>query len=157
MSLIPWRNKRNESRGELAPLTEFRSEVDRLFDSVLREPFGWGERGWNDLWNPSLDVSDDDKTVTVKVEVPGVKPDDISLSVTGNTLLISGEKKESEERKENGLYHCERRFGSFRRNVMLPPGVDPEKVTADYAHGVLTVRLQKTPEAMPKKIPVKAS
>ncbi|HET6879047.1 MAG TPA: Hsp20/alpha crystallin family protein [Pirellulales bacterium] len=157
MSLIPWRNKRNESRGELAPLTEFRSEVDRLFDSFLREPFGWGDRGWNDLWNPSLDVTDDDKTVTVKVEVPGVKPDDISLSVTGNTLLISGEKKESEERKGDGLYHCERRFGSFRRNVMLPPGVDPEKVTADYAHGVLTVRLQKTPEAMPKKIPVKAS
>jgi HSP20 family protein len=156
MSLIPWRNKRHETRGELAPLTEFRHEVDRLFDSFLREPLGWSERGWNDLWNPSLDVSEDEKSVTVKVEVPGVKPDDINLSVTGNTLVISGEKKESQERKGDGFYHTERRFGSFRRNVMLPPGVDGDKVTADYAQGVLTVRLEKSPEAMPRKILVKA-
>jgi HSP20 family protein len=141
----------------LAPLTEFRHEVDRLFDSFLREPFGWGERGWSDLWNPSLDVSDDEKSVTVKVEVPGVKPEDIQLSVTGNTLLISGEKKEREERNGDGFYHCERHFGSFRRNVNLPAGIDPEKVNADYAQGVLTVRLEKKPEALPKKIPVKAA
>lgn len=156
MSLIPWRNKRHETRGELAPLADFRQEVDHLFDSFLREPFSWGQRGWNDLWNPSLDVSEDEKSVTVKVEVPGVKPEDINLSVTAGTLVVSGEKKESQERKGDGFYHTERRFGSFRRNVMLPPGVDAEKVTADYAQGVLTVRLEKTPEALPKRIPVKS-
>lgn len=157
MSLIPWRNKTRETRGDLAPLTEFRREVDRLFDSFLREPFGWGDGGWTGFWNPSLDVAEDEKSVTVKVEVPGVKPEDINLSVTGNTLLISGEKKESQEREEDGFYHTERRFGSFRRSVALPPGVDPDKVAADYAHGVLTVRLQKSPEAQPKKIPVKSA
>ena len=156
MSLIPWKNKRHEVRGDLAPLSEFRQEVDRLFDSFLREPLGWGERAWSDFWNPSLDVSEDDKAVTVRVEVPGVKPEDISLSVTGNTLVISGEKKETDERKGDGYYHSERRFGSFRRNVPLPPGADADKVTADYAQGVLTIRLEKTPEASPRKIPVKA-
>lgn len=157
MSLIPWRNKTRETRGDLAPLTEFRHEVDRLFDSFFREPFGWGDGGWAGLWNPSLDVAEDDKSVTVKVEVPGVKPEDIHLSVTGNTLLISGEKKESHEREGDGYYHSERRFGSFRRSVMLPAGVDAEKVNADYAHGVLAVRLEKSPEAQPKRIPVKTT
>lgn len=157
MSLIPWRNKRHEVRGELSPLTEFRHEVDQLFDSFLREPLGWGDRAWSDLWNPSLDVSEDEKSVTVRVEVPGVRPEDIHLSVVGNTLVLSGEKKEANEQHNDGYYHTERRFGSFRRNVMLPPGVDPEKVTADYKHGVLTVQLEKSPQAAPKKIPVKAS
>jgi HSP20 family protein len=157
MSLIPWRNKSHEARGNLAPLTEFRHEVDRLFDSFLREPFGWSDGGWTGIWNPSLDVTEDDKSVTVKLEVPGVKPEDVNLSVTGNVLLISGEKKGSQEREGDGFYHSERRFGSFRRSVVLPPGVDPDKVTAEYSHGVLTVRLEKSPEALPKKIPVKAS
>src|SRR5487761_90368 len=157
MSLIPWKNKRHELRGDVAPLTEFRHEVDRLFDSFLREPLSWGERGWGDFWNPSLDVSEDDKTVTVRVEVPGVKPEDINISVTANTLVLSGEKKESDERQQDGYHHTERRFGSFRRQVMLPPGVDAEKVTADCAHGILTVRLEKSPQAMPKKIPVATS
>jgi HSP20 family protein len=156
MSLIPWRNKRHEERGDLR-LTEFRHEVDRLFDTFLREPLGWGERAWSDFWNPSLDVSEDERSVTVRVEVPGVKPEDISISVTGNTLVLAGEKKESDERKGVGFCHTERRFGSFRRNVMLPPGIDPEKVTANYAHGVLTVRLEKTPTATPTCIPVKSS
>lgn len=156
MSLIPWRGKRHETRGEVVPLSAFRHEVDRLFDSFLREPFGWGEMGWNEWWNPSLDVSEDEKSVTVRAEVPGVKPEDINLSVMGNTLVISGEKKESEERKGDGFYQSERRFGSFRRDVMLPAGVDSEKVSAEYAHGVLTVRLEKSPDALPKKIPVKA-
>lgn len=157
MSLIPWRNKRHETRGELAPLSDLRHEVNRLFDSFLRDPFDWDAPAWSDLWNPSLDVCQDEKSVMVKAEVPGVKPDDINISVLGNTLLISGEKKESDERKGDGFYHSERRFGSFRRSVALPPGVDPEKVSADYAHGVLTVRLEKSQEALPKKIPIKAT
>ena len=158
MSLIPWRNKHQETqRGDLAPLSEFRREVDRLFDSFLREPFSWPDWSFAGPWNPSLDVRETDDAVTVRAEVPGVKPDDINISVTGNMLTLSGEKKETEEKQGNGFRHSERRFGSFRREIALPPGIDADKVTADYAHGVLTVKIAKSPEAAPKRIPVKAS
>ncbi|HEX5443312.1 MAG TPA: Hsp20/alpha crystallin family protein [Pirellulales bacterium] len=158
MSLIPWRNKHQETqRGDLAPLSEFRREVDRLFDSFLREPFAWPEWGFSSPWNPSLDVRETDDAVMVRAEVPGVKPDDINISVAGNVLVLSGEKKEAEEKQGNGVRHSERRFGSFRREISLPAGIDADQVTADYAHGVLTVKIAKSPEAAPKRIPVTVS
>ena len=155
MSLIPWRNKHQETqRGDLAPLSEFRREVDRLFDSFLREPFAWSDWGFSSPWNPSLDVRETDDAVMVRAEVPGVKPDEINISLAGNVLTLSGEKKETEEKQGNGFHHCERRFGAFRRDVTLPPGIDTDTVTADYAQGVLTVKIGKSPEAAARRIPV---
>ncbi|MEX2558364.1 MAG: Hsp20/alpha crystallin family protein [Pirellulales bacterium] len=129
-----------------------------MFDSFLREPL-WGE-GWMgrmDGWSPSLDIEEGDDEVTVRAELPGVNPEDLNISVTGNTLVLSGEKKETTEKKHNGFRQTERRFGSFRRAVTLPQGVDADQVSADYSQGVLTIRLAKSPEAAPKRIPVKAS
>ncbi|REK10827.1 MAG: Hsp20/alpha crystallin family protein [Planctomycetota bacterium] len=157
MTLIPWKDKNREDAAGL-PAAGFRNEMDRLFNSFFGEsfgelgrPFGFAE------WGPPLDVEETDKEVLVRAEIPGVKADELELSMSGNALVISGEKKESEERKEKGYHYRERRFGSFRREVPLPAAVDPEKVEAEYKDGVLHVKLHKAQEALPKKITVKSS
>jgi HSP20 family protein len=164
-SLIPWRNKRqeNESR-ELNSLADLSREIDRAFGAMFRGSFGWGDnllspQGFGEVsaWSPSLDMTEDDHSITVRAEVPGVDPKDLNLTVTGNTLVLSGEKREQSEKNENGCYHSERRFGSFRRSVALPGEVNSEKVTADYANGILTVKMEKAPTAQSKRIAVKTA
>lgn len=157
MNLIPWRNKRESASGEMSPMFALRSEVDRLFDSFLRQPFGsldlpvWG----SDKWSPAVDVGETDKEVTVRAELPGIDPKDIDVSVTGNQLVLSGEKKETSEINEKDFHQCEARYGSFHRSIPLPEGVDTEQVDAQYANGVLTLRMPKTPQAALKRIEVK--
>ncbi|HZZ26600.1 MAG TPA: Hsp20/alpha crystallin family protein [Pirellulales bacterium] len=159
MNLVPWKNKSGETpEGRLSSLTEFRSEVNRLFDSFVREPFetlsdsvaSWGR------WAPALDVSESDTAVTVRAEVPGVDPGELDITVTGDRLTIAGEKKETVEKKDRDTYHRESRYGSFSRTVQLPSSVDPQQVTAEHANGILTITLQKTPAATAKKIAVKS-
>ena len=156
MNLIPWRNKR-EDEGELSPLVSLRSEMDRLFDTFLREPFGamdWPQ--WaGGKWSPAVEMAEDEKELTVRAELPGIDPKDLDVSVVDNHLVISGEKKESSETKDKGVYHSEARYGSFRRTLPLPEGVDTEHVDAQYSNGVLTLHLPKTAPSPQKKIEVK--
>jgi HSP20 family protein len=158
MSLIPWRNKRDAEVTESSPLMTLRGEMDRLFDSFFREPLG-GALDWPHWgagkWSPAVDVAEDDKEVSVRAELPGIDPKDIDVTVVGNQVVISGEKRESSETKEKGVYHSETRYGSFRRTIPLPEGVDTEHVDAEYANGVLTLRLPKTAPANQKRIEVK--
>jgi HSP20 family protein len=161
MALVPWRGKNRENGGSqaLAPLAEFRSEMNRLFDDFFRDPFGSMGESLSNLtaWSPSLDVAETNDELTVRAEIPGADPNDIDVSVEGNRLVISGEKKESSEKKEQSFYQRETYFGRFSRQVELPQGVDPEKVNAEYKGGVLTVHLKKVPGASAKKIPVKSA
>ncbi len=159
MTLIPWKQRRPESAGQLLPASGFRTEMDRLFDSFFSDaPSVWGERGgWPSLaWQPAMDVEETDKHVLVRAEIPGVKADDLDVSIQHGALVISGEKKESEERKESGYLYQERRYGSFRREITLPTAVDEQNVKAEYKDGVLHVTLEKSQEALPKKIQVTA-
>ncbi|MGD0519036.1 MAG: Hsp20/alpha crystallin family protein [Thermoguttaceae bacterium] len=159
MSLIPWRNKlHGGAPSESTPLSTLRNEMDRLFDSFVREPFGmldWPAFMGGEKWWPAVDVAEMDKEVTVRAEIPGIDPKELDVTVTGNQLVVSGEKKESTEKKDKGFYHNEARYGSFRRVIPLPEGVDSEHVDAQYANGVLTLTLQKTPAAAAKKIEIK--
>lgn len=161
MALIPWRGKNRENGGSqaLAPLAEFRSEMNRLFDNFFHNPFGSMEESLGNLtaWSPSLDVAETDNEVTVRAEIPGADPKDIDVSVEGNRLVISGEKKESSEKKEQSFYQKETYYGRFSRQVELPQGVDPEKVNAEYKGGVLTIHLKKAPGVAAKKITVKSA
>jgi HSP20 family protein len=159
MTLIPWRTKREEEGGrQLAPLSGFRHEMDRLFDSFFHDSLSTGDRPWGvTSWGPPLDVEETDKEVLVKAEIPGMKAEDLELSIRGDALVISGEKKESEERRETGYVYQERHFGSFRREVQLPSAVEADDVNAEYKDGVLSVRLKKSQEALPKKIRVKTT
>jgi HSP20 family protein len=156
MSLIPWKNKQRESgAGELLPLAELRSEVDRLFDSFMRQPFGsllegFGRRGWE----PSLEISESDQEVVVRAEVPGVPPENLEVSITGRRLTLAGEKHVTRDQDEKGQVLAETQYGRFQRIVDLPTEVEGERVSAVHAHGVLTIRLPKQRPAKTQKINV---
>lgn len=159
MSLIPWKSKQREGERTESPLVALRSEMDRLFDTFLREPFG----AWDwplaspGRWSPTVDIAESDEGVTVRAELPGIDPKELDVSVAGNQLVLSGEKRESTEDKGKDFYHSESRYGAFRRSVRLPEGVDSENVDAQYANGVLTLRLKKIPSAVPKRVEVKVN
>ena len=157
MGLIPWKNKQRESGPAESPLATLRSEIDRLFDSFIREPLGTLEWpfGSGRGWSPTVDIAEDEEEFTVRAEVPGMAPEDLDVSVSGNQLVLAGEKKESTEKKGKDFYHTESRFGAFHRSIPLPQAVDPERVEAEYANGVLTIHLKKSPSAAARRIDVK--
>jgi len=134
-------------------LASLRDEVDRLFD------FSWPSRdsGLFSGWSPALDVFDDKDNLVVKAELPGLKKDEINLSLHDGVLTISGERKQESERKEGESFRSERYFGKFQRSVTLPTAVDSSKVNASYKDGVLTVELPKAEESKPKQIAVSVS
>jgi len=126
--------------------------MDSLFGSFLAglgEPF-LGYRAW-----PAIDVAEKEDAITVRAEVPGCKPEDIDVSVYGDTLTIAGEKKDSHEEEGDGFYHVESSYGSFRREVLLPTSVDEEKINADYKDGVLSITLPKAEKSKAMKVKVK--
>ena len=102
----------------------------------------------------ALDIYQTDDATVIKSSVPGLKPEEIDISITGNTLTISGESKEEEEVKEENYIRRERRYGSFSRSVVLPEGLEPDKAEASFDDGVLTLIIPKAPESKPKIIKV---
>jgi len=104
---------------------------------------------------PLVDVGETDDEVTIRAEVPGVSSRDLDVTIEGNTLNISGKKEEKEEFEGENSYRCERRFGAFRRSIELPESVDPDRVNADFADGVVTIRVAKKPGQRARRVEVK--
>ncbi len=158
MSPVPWKTKEHEGdSGQLSPLSTLRTEMERLFDSFMRSPravldWPFGQRAWE----PTVDVAENEQELTVRAEVPGIKPEELTVTVSGNQLVLAGEKKEESEDKGKGYHRVESRYGSFRRSIPLPEVVDQNQVEAEYANGVLTIHLKKSPAVAPKKIEVKS-
>lgn len=150
-----WLVLRNRGRRHELP------DVDRLFQRWFSEPFFGRDRFFPERrgedWLPALDIDESEGAIVVRAEIPGVDPEGIEVSIHDDVLVLSGDKKEENEERGDGFYHTERRFGSFRRSVVLPASVDPEKINAEYEHGVLVVRLEKAEEDAPKRIPVSVS
>jgi HSP20 family protein len=160
MSLIPWMHRRQDDSGRsLATADTFRNELDRLFESFFHNPFAMAETPFASLhdWAPTLDISENESEVTVRAEIPGVKPEDLDVTVAGDVLTLSGEKKESSEQKDKGYCHSESHYGAFRRQVHLPAEVDAQRVEAKYADGVLEIQLKKSQTAKAKRITVTAT
>lgn len=135
---------------------EYRWDPFRVMDAFLRwDPF----RGENSLLSrgggefvPRFDVKESKNHYVVRADLPGVKDDDVDVSVNGNLLTISG-KRDDEHREEGDQYYSvERSHGSFSRSFSMPDGIDGEGITADLKAGVLTVQIPKRPEAQPRKI-----
>jgi HSP20 family protein len=105
---------------------------------------------------PAIDVFEKDDKFVVKAELPGMKEEDIDVSVVGDTLTIKGEKKTETEVKEEDYYRCERSYGSFVRSIPLPSTVNADKIEANYEGGVLEVSLPKVAKVKPKKVKVSA-
>ena len=134
-------------------LNRLRREIDRLFE----EPFGFlvPSSSLFEGWSPAVDIYEDKDKYTLKAELPGLNKDDIEVSLDGNTLTLSGERKEQEEKREGETYRSERYFGRFQRSVTLPAAVQADKVQATYKDGILSVTVPKSEEAKPKQIQVK--
>ena len=103
---------------------------------------------------PAVDVYEDEHSLTLKLEVPGLNEEDINVTLENNTLTVSGERKFEKEEKEENFHRIERRYGSFTRTFRLPNTVDSEKVEAGYDKGVLKITLAKRAEAEPKTIKI---
>jgi len=148
--LIRWQRPVLSPWAGFGPLSDLRDEIDRLFDAPLSE-FARTSQLLSG-WTPALDMSEDKDNIYVRWELPGMKKEDIELSLHDGVLTISGERKQ-EKKGEEG-YKNERFFGRFQRSVTLPASVDGNKVKATYQDGVLKVVLPKAEEAKPKQIEV---
>jgi HSP20 family protein len=107
-------------------------------------------------WAPSVDVSETDKELVVKADLPGVDPKDVDVSISEGSLFLRGHKKEEHEEKGKNFRRVERFEGEFFRELPLPVGVDPEKISASCSKGVVTITVPKKPAAVAKKIAVKS-
>jgi len=103
---------------------------------------------------PAIDIYEKEDKYIVKAELPGMKEEDIDVSVVGDTLTIKGERKTEEEVKDEDYYRCERAYGSFMRSISLPSEVEADKIEAKYEDGVLEVSLPKAAEVKPKRVTV---
>ena len=135
------------------PFALLRTEFDRLFNEPgwARWPFFANWRVPEGAWNPEVDVYQKDNRLITKIDLPGLKKEDVKVEVTDGHLAISGERKREEEEKGEQFYRCEREYGSFYRVVPLPEGVKLEDVNATFADGVLEVSIP-----LPAKPEVKA-
>lgn len=154
-SLIRWNRPELAGWPSFGRLTDLRNEIDRLFESPLAE-IGRSARLFSG-WTPSLDLYEDKDNLVVKVEVPGMKREDIDVSLHEGCLSVSGERKSEEKHQDAEMYRTERFFGRFQRTVALPTPVAADKVKAQYQDGILTITLPKTEEAKPKRIDVNVS
>jgi len=140
------------------PMREL-EEMERRFGDIFGRsllPSVWRQLPAEQMtWAPKLDIFEKGDKVVIKAEIPGMKEEDIHVSVEGDVLTIRGEKKTESEVKEEDYYHCERSYGSFSRSISLPSTVDASKVEAEYEDGVLEVTLSKKLEVKPKKVAVK--
>lgn len=133
-------------------LTGIQREINRLFEDFFGSSF---ERTMDRPWGPAVDISEDDKNIYLKADLPGMNQKDIKVSVEDDVLTISGERKsEKEEKKENKVYRLERVYGSFCRSFTLPDNVDPSKISAEYKDGVLSLTIPKTEEKKSKTIDI---
>src|SRR5437899_12888484 len=151
-SLTRWQRPELSTWPGFGRLTNLREEIDRLFEAPLAELARSSQLLSG--WTPALDVYEDKDNVYVRAELPGMKKEEIDLSLHDGTLSISGERKSEDKFKDAEVYRAERFFGRFQRTVTLPTPVAADKVKAQYQDGILTITLPKTEEAKPKHIDV---
>lgn len=149
---------------ELTPyeqgLTSFHDMVNKFFDDPwFRTPSLFNQslfdRGSSGAWWPKADISETDKEIKIKMNVPGVDPEKISIEADSNTLVISGSTEKDEEEKGENWYRAERESGEFRRAFELPNGCDAENIEANSKHGSIMIVIPKKEEAQKKKIDIK--
>lgn len=137
----------------LRELARMRDEMDRILDEIFgpirerRIPFL--------EWTPAADIIEDEDQLVVRLEIPGMRKEDLSISLRENHLTVKGERKGEEEKKGRTYHRREFYYGSFERNFVLPASIDPEKVSATYENGILEIKLPKSEAVKPREIPIK--
>lgn len=171
--LAPWNWFKHEEKDKIVPvryaddrsevprvLQGIHTEIDRMFDLLrgnISPEFKDDEFFKMNLLTPFLDVASDDKEYSVKVELPGIKVDDISIEYSGNMLTIKGEKHQEVEEKEKDYYRVERQYGAFQRVLYIPDDGDADRISSNFKNGVLSVTIPRKslPQKESKKIKVK--
>ena len=136
------------------PFRALRDEFDELFNRLTLDRNG--NKWLTTEFSPACDLSETDGAYQLRMDVPGIKPDDITVQVTGDTVHVSGERKEEKEEKGKTYHRVERRSGSFSQTLRLPAAVAEDKVQANFDNGVLTVTLPKTEVSKTRTVKVKA-
>lgn len=150
-----------DKKTALHPLSSLRRQVDRLFEDFDRNfrllPFARKPFDSDSFWNrelsltrlPAVDVIDKDTAYELSAELPGMDAQHIEVRIENGMLLIQGEKRDVHEEHNEKYYLSERHYGSFQRSFALPPGIDSNAITAQFAKGVLTLTLPKTASSTP--------
>jgi HSP20 family protein len=152
-------------RNQPAPLARRFAEWDpfeRMRELMQLDPFQDLPRRWltdeaTSLYSPRFDVREEKDGFVIQADLPGIKEEDVDVSITGNRLTVSGKREEEQVDESDSYYSRERTFGTFARSFTLPDNVDTDQIQANMQGGVLSLRIQKSAESQRKKIPLRAS
>lgn len=140
----------------LGEMVSLRSAMDRLFEDSFVSPLSWRTLGNGEGMTPAIDVHETPDELVVTAALPGVKPDDVEITMTGQSLTLRGEFKADERVERDQYLYRERRYGTFNRSLQLPVRVQGEKADATFADGILTLRIPKSEEVKPRQIRINA-
>ncbi len=142
------------------PFRELRSlqdEMNRLFMTNYSQRNNSEEGFSSGAWNPQVDIFENKDQIVLEAELPGMKPEDVNISIENNVLTIHGERKFEKKDEKDNFHRVERSYGSFTRSFTLPPTVSSENANAEFENGLLRLSLAKREEAKPRRIEIKAS
>jgi HSP20 family protein len=143
MAIVRWEPARE--------VDSLQSEVNRVFDAFFGTA---GANGRVRRWVPAMDLVEDDEQLILRADLPGLSRDDVEIEIKDRVLTVSGERKTEDEQRSEGFYRVERAFGSFSRSMTLPDGIDAERVSAEFADGVLEVRIPKPEQRKPHRVAI---
>jgi HSP20 family protein len=156
MSIIRWQPRATlRPWSSLQEIETMQREMARLFDWTFGQEQGDG-MPHDGTWAPAVDVVQETDRFRVRADLPGMKREDIEVTINGDTLTISGEKKQESEAKKEGVYRAERYYGKFSRSLTLPSSVDASKIEATYRDGVLDISVPKSEAAQARSIKIQA-
>ena len=146
MALVRWEPVRE--------LSSLQNDMNRLFNTFFDAPTAANGGGASGRWIPAMDLVETDEHFVLKADLPGLSDEDVHIDVEDNVLTVSGERKSEHEDKREGYVRVERSYGSFRRSLTLPEGVDADAVSASFDRGVLEVRIPKPEQRKPRRVAI---
>ena len=146
MTIVRWDPLRN--------VATLQDRINRMFNEAFADSTDFEDEVGMSVWRPAVDIFDTDNAMVIKVELPGIKKDDVSIDVKGDVLIIKGERFFDKETKEENYYRKERSFGKFQRSFTLPEAVNPEAIKANFKNGVLEIEVTKPEKKKPKPISI---
>jgi HSP20 family protein len=148
MNIVRYQDPFRDLRG-------LQDEVNRLFSSTFTRGSD-EDQMMRGAWNPQVDIFENQNEIVLEAELPGMKPDDVEISIENNVLTLHGERKFEKKDEGDNFHRVERSYGSFTRSFTLPPTVSSENTTANFENGLLRLTLAKREEAKPRRIEIKA-
>jgi HSP20 family protein len=138
-------------------LRGLQDEMNRLFSTTFSRTGGDNDQIMRGAWNPSVDIFENQNQIVLEAELPGMKPENVEISIENNVLTLHGERKFEKKDEGDNFHRVERSYGSFTRSFTLPPTVSSENATAEFENGVLRLTLAKREEAKPRRIEIKGA